>query len=310
MKYKNKIIFMLLLLLFPVNVFAYGKSLIASGKNIGIEVRGSGALVVGFYKDSAKKSGLEIGDRITNVNDASVNSAEDIEKNIKEGKNDLEITRNNKKMNINIDILNEENTLKTGIYVKDKITGIGTLTYIDPETNEFGALGHEIDDATTKTLFKISGGSIFNSSIVGISKSFPGDAGAKRSIYDKNDVYGTVTSNFHSGIYGKYEKAFVKGDAIELGTPSVGDAIIRTEVDEAIKDYKINIINTNKNGERNILFAIADNGLLSKTGGIVQGMSGSPIIQNGKIVGAVTHVIVDDPKKGYGIDIKKMLEKN
>lgn len=307
MKYKKYLLTFLFVLFFPLNIYAYSNKLIASGKNIGIEVNGEGVLVVGFYKNEPKASGMEIGDIIKKTNDNSVLNANDIEKNIKEGNNNFEIERDGKKFNINVDLNKENNIVKTGIYVKDKVTGIGTLTFIDPETRKFGALGHEIDDSITKHLFEIRGGTIFKSSIVGINKSERGEAGSKRAVYDKSDIYGTILKNDKNGIFGTYDKAFNESDAIEVASPKTGHAIIRTEVDNNVKDYSVNILNINKNGDRNILFTIDDDMLLSKTGGIVQGMSGSPILQDGKFIGAVTHVIVDDPKKGYGIDIKNML---
>ncbi len=307
MKYRKYLLTFLFALLFPLNIYAYSNKLIASGKNIGIEVNGEGVLVVGFYKNEPKASGMEIGDIIKKTNDNSVLNANDIEKNIKEGNNNFEIERDGKKFNINVDLNKENNIVKTGIYVKDKVTGIGTLTFIDPETKKFGALGHEIDDSITKHLFEIRGGTIFKSSIVGINKSERGEAGSKRAVYDKSDIYGTILKNDKNGIFGTYDKAFNESDAIEVASPKTGHAIIRTEVDNNVKDYSVNILNINKNGDRNILFTIDDDMLLSKTGGIVQGMSGSPILQDGKFIGAVTHVIVDDPKKGYGIDIKNML---
>lgn len=307
MKYRKYLLTFLFALLFPLNIYAYSNKLIASGRNIGIEVNGEGVLVVGFYKNEPKASGMEIGDIIKKTNDNSVLNANDIEKNIKEGNNNFEIERDGKKFNINVDLNKENNIVKTGIYVKDKVTGIGTLTFIDPETRKFGALGHEIDDSITKRLFEIRGGTIFKSSIVGINKSERGEAGSKRAVYDKSDINGTILKNDKNGIFGTYDKAFNESDAIEVASPKTGHAIIRTEVDNNVKDYSVNILNINKNGDRNILFTIDDDMLLSKTGGIVQGMSGSPILQDGKFIGAVTHVIVDDPKKGYGIDIKNML---
>ena len=306
MKYKKVLVFMLLLLI-PLNIYAYSNKLIASGKNIGIEVNSDGVLIVGFYKENPKKIGLKIGDIIKKINGKEIYNNIDIEGNIKEGLNRVEIERNKKNYTYNLQIERENNKLVTGIYIKSKITGIGTLTYIDPETRKFGALGHEIDDSNTMTLFKIKDGTIFKSQIIGIEKSERGIAGEKKTIYDKSNVYGNIKTNINSGIFGIYTKELEKSDEIEIGDVHTGEAEIKTEIDESIKTYKINIISINRSGYRNMLFEITDKDLIDKTGGIVQGMSGSPILQDNKIVGAVTHVIVDDPKKGYGIDIRKML---
>lgn len=297
----------MLLLLIPLNIYAYSNKLIASGKNIGIEVNSDGVLIVGFYKENPKKIGLKIGDIIKKINGKEIYNNIDIEGNIKEGLNRVEIERNKKNYTYNLQIERENNKLVTGIYIKSKITGIGTLTYIDPETRKFGALGHEIDDSNTMTLFKIKDGTIFKSQIIGIEKSERGIAGEKKTIYDKSNVYGNIKTNINSGIFGIYTKELEKSDEIEIGDVHTGEAEIKTEIDESIKTYKINIISINRSGYRNMLFEITDKDLIDKTGGIVQGMSGSPILQDNKIVGAVTHVIVDDPKKGYGIDIRKML---
>lgn len=206
-----------------------------------------------------------------------------------------------------------EGTYKTGLYVKDKIVGIGTLTYIDPNTKTFGALGHEIIEKSTTQKFEIKDGTIFKSDVTGITQSKDGRAGEKNANYDKSTVYGKIGENSSSGIFGNYMSEINSDQAMTVGTKDdikIGPATIKTVVNNnEVKEYKINIININKSSDiKNILFEIVDEELLSKTGGVVQGMSGSPIIQNNKIIGAVTHVIVHEPKKGYGIFITTMLE--
>ena len=208
----------------------------------------------------------------------------------------------------------EDNVYKTGLYVKDSITGVGTLTFIDPNTKLFGALGHEIIEKNTGQRLEIKDGKIYGSSVTGITRSDIGKPGEKNAKYDSSKVFGTVSENTSSGIFGKYttdipdKKLFAVAKEENVKT---GKASILTVIDgNTIESFDINILRINNNGNstKNILFEITDEKLLKDTGGIVQGMSGSPIIQNDYIIGAVTHVVVDDPKKGYGILITKMLE--
>ena len=210
-------------------------------------------------------------------------------------------------------ICDSENVCKTGLYVKDEITGIGTLTYIDPKTTIFGALGHEITERTTGERFEIKDGKIFKATVTDNTKSENGSPGEKNAIYDEGVTYGSISSNEESGIFGEYTDELLETKALEVGTKDdvkKGEATIRTVINgNEVKEYTINILNVNKDSSiKNILFEITDEELLNETGGVIQGMSGSPIIQNEKLVGAVTHVIVNDAKKGYGIFITTMLE--
>ena len=293
----------------------------SGGKTIGSEVQSKGVLVVGFYKIDdnyvARDAGFMIGDIILEVNNNKVNDINSminlIEKNV-DNNISFKVLRNGKEKNVTMGLLKDSNgVLKTGLYVKDKINGIGTLTYIDPESKVFGALGHEIIESSTVSKFEIKDGKIYEGTVSGFVKSRNGKAGEKNATYDKNDVYGVVTENEIAGIFGKYSKDISMMDTIEVGKINditTGDATIRTVIDSNnVEDFDINIINIDtKNKTKNILFEITDKRLLETTGGIVQGMSGSPIIQNNKIIGAVNYVIVNDTTKGYGIFITTMLE--
>ncbi|MBP3799379.1 MAG: SpoIVB peptidase [Bacilli bacterium] len=320
---KNKlltIIWLLIVTIIPINVLAYSDFIIPGGENVGIEVSSNGVLVVGFYevdnKLIAKDSGFMLGDRIIKVNNKDVNSIDDMVNVVKESDNEMvnyTIIRDNKEINLKASRNNQEGVYKTGIYVKDSIQGIGTLTFIDPETLKFGALGHEILEKTTSKKFEIKDGKIFKSDVTSINKSEDGKAGEKNARYDKTEVYGDITENTTSGIFGNYTAELPNEEKIKVGTENdihLGEAKIRTVINkDEIKEFKINIIKLNPNSDtKNILFEIVDEKLLENTGGVVQGMSGSPIIQDDKIVGAVTHVIVNDSKKGYGIFITKMLK--
>ncbi len=310
-----------LLLLVPINIYAYSESIIPGGNNIGIEVNSNGVLIVGFYKVNgsflAKEAGFMVGDVITHVNDTKVNSIDemvDVIKNKNSKTVTFKIKRDKKVIDITLDeVLEDDNIYKTGMYVKDRIVGIGTLTYIDPNTKKFGALGHEIDEKETAKKFEIKDGKIFKSDVTGIEKSTDNHAGEKNANYDRNNKYGDINENTTSGIFGEYTSDIPNTESLKVATQDevkTGDAIIRTVVDnELVEEYKINILRLDKTSDtKNILFEVVDQKLLDKTGGIVQGMSGSPIIQNKMIVGAVTHVIVNDTKKGYGIFITTMLE--
>ncbi len=328
MKFFKKIKLQILIPLFiflivPITSFAYSKYIIPSGETIGIEVNSKGILVVGFYevdgKYIGKDSGFEIGDKIIKINNQKVESIKEMVEVVnKEAINDnlLEVTimRDNKSSVLSLNLICDDNKVcKTGLYVKDQITGVGTLTYIDPKTNIFGALGHEITERTTKEKFEIKDGKIFKAEVFNNIRSESGNPGEKNATYDKNDVYGNINSNDLAGIFGKYTKEILEDNLLEVGDKQdikEGEATIKTVLSgSTIKDYKINILNINYNSKtKNILFEITDKELLKETGGVIQGMSGSPIIQNNKIVGAVTHVIVNDTKKGYGIFITTMLE--
>lgn len=323
-KLKLQIIFPLLILfIMPTNIYAYSKYVIPGGETIGIEVNSKGVLVVGFYEvDSkyiGKDAGFEIGDTITKINGTAVsdiNEMVNVVNSEAEKNNQLDVTiiRDDKSSNLTLDMIcDSENVCKTGLYVKDEITGIGTLTYIDPKTTIFGALGHEITERTTGEKFEIKDGKIFKATVTDNTKSENGSPGEKNAIYDEGVTYGSISSNEESGIFGEYTDELLETNALEVGTKDdvkKGEATIRTVINgNKVKEYTINILNVNKDSSiKNILFEITDEELLNETGGVIQGMSGSPIIQNEKLVGAVTHVIVNDAKKGYGIFITTMLE--
>ena len=324
MRFKKIFLGLIISLLLPIsNVLSYSNEVYVGGENIGIEVKTKGVLVIGLYKVNnnmiASSSGISKGDYIIKVNNHEVNSIDDFSKEIEndEDKENLDITykREKKIYDTTLKIVNDNNEYKTGLYVKDSISGIGTLTVIDPATNRFLALGHAVIDSNTNSLLTIDTGSIYSSYITGINKSSDGVPGEKIGEANVDDRYGTVSKNSNKGIFGTYEKELNNRKLMKVANPDeieLGGASILTVVDsDTISEFNINIDKIDKNDElKNILFTITDKELLDKTGGVVQGMSGSPIIQNGKVIGAVTHVIVDDCTKGYGIFITNMLEES
>lgn len=260
---------------------------------------------------------IKSGDLILKVGNTEVNSINEltntIEKEIVEDQVKLVISRGGKQINTKLKLIEKDGTYKTGLYVKDSISGIGTLTYIDPETKKFGSLGHEIIEANTNQRIEVKTGSIFNSVVTGITKSDDGTPGEKHAKLDNEKVYGNIIKNTQYGLFGDYISNLPGKKLVEVADKDevrIGNATILTVVDGTeVKEYDIYISKINEyNKIKNIYFEVTDEKLLEKTGGIVQGMSGSPILQNNKIIGAITHVLVDNVKNGYGIFITTMLE--
>lgn len=315
---KKKILLIFILLLLPFNIYAYSDKVIVGGETIGIEVHSKGVYVVGFYEVNGKNigsdAGFQVGDIIIGINNKTINSINDLNNTLNtKGKYKFIVKRNDKTINISFNVVEDNNILKTGLYVKDQVYGIGTLSYIDPNTLVFGSLGHEILESNSFSKFEISDGNIYKADVVSINKSINGDAGEKNANVDRNSITGEVYSNEIEGIFGKYSDSFDSNKLIDVGLPNeikIGDAYIRTVIDESkIDNFNIKILNIDENNStKNIMFEITDKKLLNKTGGIVQGMSGSPIIQNNKVIGVVNYVIVDNTSRGYGIFITKMLE--
>ena len=318
---KKFILSLLTIYLFiPISVFAYSDYLIASGQNIGIELKSDYVLIVGSYKmknyNVLTDTDLKIGDKIIKIQNENINSIKKMQEVIEKQTTDtIEVTylRGNKEYTEEIKLYKENGEYKTGLYVRDTIRGVATLTYIDTENKTFGALGHEILEKSTKSKFDAKEGTIFSSTVTSITKSNDGDPGEKNARSDSSNIYGTVEENTESGIFGTYTKSLPNSKLYKVASPidiKQGSAKILTVIsDNQVEEFDINIIRINENSDsKNILFEVTDQKLLEKTGGIVQGMSGSPIIQDDYIIGAVNFVLVDSPEKGYGIFITNMLE--
>ena len=317
MNFKKRLLILFsLILLFPINAFALSKYLYPGGENLGITIRSNGVLVVGFYETDVK-SDLKLGDLIVSINDTSVTSINDMLSHIETNNNtmklDIGFYRDSNLMHTTLNLKRDTNgVFKTGLYVKDSITGIGTLTFIDPSTNRYGALGHSVTDSKTNVRFDVKDGKIFKSVVTNIDKSRDGYAGEKNAKFYFETVYGTIDSNKETGIYGTYKDSYNSKNVLEVASIKdikIGKAIIRTTLtDNKIEEFEIEVLSVDESGTKNILFQITDEDLIKRTGGIVRGMSGSPIIQDNKIIGAVTHTVVSNNTKGYGISIIKMLE--
>lgn len=319
----KKMVFTFFIILFlPIYVYAYSKNIVLGGESIGIKINSDGLIVVGYYKvgnEIINRKNIKIGDRITKINDIEVFSINElsniINDNLDNNEVDVELIRNKKIVNTKLELKEENNYYKTGLYVKDNVVGIGTLTYIDPASKIYGALGHEILLNETNSRVEVKNGNILVSNISSINKSRNGNVGYKNATISFDKKIGTILINNSSGIYGKYTSSIPKKDLTEISNFNEiekGPASILTVTkNKDVKEYKINIIDkysSKKDTNKAFSFEITDENLINKTGGIVQGMSGSPIIQNNKIIGAVTNVVVDNVKYGYGISIVTMLE--
>ncbi|MGG7149646.1 SpoIVB peptidase [Clostridium neonatale] len=302
------------------------------GIPIGVRVSSDGVIVVGYSEieinnnkeeSPGKLGGLEIGDIILKINDIEVYNATDLLKIIKESDNGLlkmDILRHNQNLTKTIQCKKEDDEdYKIGLWVRDSTAGVGTMTFYDPLSSKFGALGHPITDCDTNEPFLIKKGDILDSSIISVRKGEKGSPGELRGVFvNEDNPCGNIEKNTQSGIYGKIENNNTlnqKCTLIPVGFKNeitIGKAKIVTTIDEnGPQEYDIEIeklMDQNAPDSKSMVIKITDEKLLRKTGGIVQGMSGSPIIQNGKLIGAVTHVLVNKPDTGYGIYIEWMLQ--
>lgn len=321
-KIKNFIAIMIVAtFIMPQSILAYSNYIVAGGENIGLQINNDGIIIAGFYKVDdiypGMKANLNKGDTIIKVDGNNVKTIDDFITSIKNSNQrslKLVYLRNGNEQTTTLNLINDNGVVKTGLYVKDMVSGIGTLTFIDPETRLYGALGHEVLESSSGTMLDVKDGKIYNSSVTSIEKSTRGEPGAKNANVDSNDVYGNIKENTISGIFGNYTKNINENSLYKVANYEdikLGEAKIITVLSGNEKnEYTINIlkVNNDKRDNKNILFEVTDKKLIEKTGGIVQGMSGSPIIQGNNIIGAVTNVVVNNPKKGYGILITTMLE--
>lgn len=325
--------------LFPikeVEVSVVGdKSLYASGHVVGIYGATNGVFVLdtspvetmdGVFEEPADHI-LFAGDYIMEVNGTSISTKEELVSQIaKNGQSPMVLTliRGQEQIKVSVQAVpvQEEHgcTYKLGVWVKDDMAGIGTLTYYN-DSGSFGALGHGIGDGETGNLLRIGEGELYESEILTIVKGERGTPGELQGVvrYGQKNQIGTVTSNTDIGIYGDLDKERLEEYSKEDTYYSVGykqdvkpqDAVILSDASGEPGVYHIVIDSLDyspSDKNKGIRFHVDDEALLDLTGGIVQGLSGSPIIQNGQIIGAVTHVLVNDPTRGYGIFVENMLE--
>ncbi len=310
----------------------HDQELIPVGKPVGIYVKTDGILVVGvgeFQGEdgltySPAENILKSGDYIKKLNGEAITEKNVFIEKIEECDGSAQIItveRGGEIMDVSVQpTKNQYGLYKIGAWVRDNTQGVGTMTYMDSEGN-FGALGHGINDVDTSTLMNMNDGTLYETEIVAIRKGVNGEPGEMTGmiVYADEKILGDITANSQEGIFGVCNRkamSLTDHEPIPIGLKQEikeGFAQIISTVDGTTKYYDIEITGVrldNDNVNRGIELTITDPELLEITGGIVQGMSGSPIIQNGRIVGAVTHVLVNDPTRGYGIFIENMLEHN
>ncbi|MFV8827977.1 SpoIVB peptidase [Alkalihalobacterium sp. APHAB7] len=309
---------------------------IPGGQSIGVKLNTDGVLVVGHHliqTDDGEESpgeiaGIEVGDMITEINGEKITRMSQVaafvqEAGEKDEKLDIQVKRDKKTLQKKLLPLKAkgESSYRLGLYIRDSAAGVGTLTFYDPKSKKYGALGHVISDVDTKKPIVVHDGQIIRSSVTSIEKGSNGDPGEKlASFSDQRHVLGSITKNSSFGIFGELNSPEeVKNDLIDKEMPITlssqvkeGPAKILTVVEgEKVQEYDIEIISSTPQkypATKGLVLKVTDKDLIEATGGIVQGMSGSPIIQDGKVVGAVTHVFVNDPTSGYGCHIEWMLQ--
>jgi len=302
------------------------------GMTIGVRINSDGVLVLGtssFLGKDGQAHGpsdgiLRGGDLIIKANDMSIDTKEALSQLVAKSEGDvtLLLRRGGNEFEVTLTpaLAAKDGERRIGAWVRDSTKGIGTLTYYIPDTGAFGALGHGIMDVDTKKLISVRNGVIMPSTVSSIVKGARGKPGELEGSVDSTKIWGNVSINSQSGIYGKLDPAF-KGSLPTQAMPIATRAQIRegpatiltSVVDNKVREFEISIESVNRlatDETKGMIIRITDPELLSATNGIVQGMSGSPIIQNGRVVGAITHVFVQDPTKGYGIFIETMLEQN
>lgn len=304
---------------------------IPGGMPVGIYLETDGVMVLGTEavedKDGEKREPaahlVKEGDYIVGVEDDEIKNKSELiaaVKSLEQPEIVLKVRRKNQKINIRMRAVEcSADDYKLGIWVRDNAQGLGTITYLTADST-FGALGHGIHDIDTGELLKISRGVLYSTSIQDVQKGTEGYPGGMEGIivYNSYNMLGRITENTEQGIYGELDRVdtlFRNAEPVKVaGKDEIeeGDALIRCAVDGYVKEYHVQITEIDRKASeinKRLEIAVTDPELLDKTGGIVQGMSGSPILQNGKLVGAVTHVFVNSPTKGYGIILEDMLKK-
>ncbi len=304
---------------------------IPMGNTVGIYINTKGILVIdtsevmgmdGKNSEPAKNKLMQ-GDYIVGLNGEAMKTKKQLVEKITNCNGEtlvFQVLRNNEQIDVRVEPVQADvDTYKVGIWVKDDMQGLGTITYVAGES--FGALGHSINDTDTGELLEVSGGAIYEADIFGIEKGEVGSPGEIEGMiaYQTEKVVGQVEDNRLYGVFGELSEEFLENldetQALEIAKEEeveIGKAQIQSYVsgEKQLYDIEIKNIHKNDNGDDEMEIVVTDGDLIELTGGIVQGMSGSPIIQDDKLVGAVTHVLVNDPKSGYGIFIEEMIEHN
>ena len=296
-----------------------GRSLVPVGHTVGVKLFSRGVVVVRTPESGtpARACGLKTGDVIEACDGEAVTSTEQFQSLLQEkGTETLElsVSRSGSPLKLSVEPeRNEAGVCCIGAWIRDSMAGIGTMTYYDPESGAFGALGHGITDGDTAALLPFGSGAVLSSTVKAVKKGEGGSPGELRGEFDLTADLGALYANTSCGIFGKIGPAcpLIQGQALPVGTPQAGKAAILANVaGDEVREYSMEILRCDLQAAdgRELVLSVTDPALTAATGGIVQGMSGSPILQNGQIVGAVTHVLLSDPTKGYGISMETMLK--
>lgn len=302
---------------------AQARMLVPVGHTVGIKLFADGVVVIGLAQVETERGlstpgvdcGLRVGDVIEEANGTQVESSEQFSRLLQcGGIVRLGVNRSGEELTLSArPVADEDGTYRLGAWIRDSMAGIGTITFYDPQTGQFGALGHGVTDGDTGLLMPLLDGAVMASKVKAVKLGSAGSPGQLRGEFDLTHDMGTLSANTEHGVFGVMEKSeMTNGQAIPVASfdeVREGKAVIYANVSgDCVEEYEIEIVKKlDPTGAQNLLLRVTDQELIAKTGGIVQGMSGSPIIQNGKLVGAVTHVLVNDPTKGYGILIENML---
>jgi len=302
-----------------LTVGAFAQEVLLGGQVVGIHVGMKGVLVAGLSPvengecgaSPAELAGIEQGDIITGLDGKPLENAAQLIDRVTQldGKPvKLTVRRGDKELRFTVQpVKAAEGQWMMGMWLRDSISGIGTLTFCDPVSGVYGALGHSISDAETGLEISLSHGEVCDAEIVSVSRGTAGTPGELNGAADMGKVLGSIDGNTDHGIFGKAFTA-LGSHSMEVGKIHTGRAsIVSTVAGRQAQEYgvEINRVYHDSEGEH-VMLSVTDPTLVEKTGGIVQGMSGSPIIQDGKLVGAVTHVFVNDPTRGYGVSIQDM----
>ena len=306
----------LCLFLLPVAVQA--KELVPVGQVVGLELQSGTVTIEDFDAQmgvAAKAAGLRAGDVLVKINGRNIRCSDDVRQALRQSTGIVQITvkRGDKVENCTVKPQITPDGPKLGLYLRQGVTGIGTVTWYDPETGEFGALGHGVN-GSGGALLPITGGNAYSARVVTVKRGVSGKPGQLVGSVENTVPVGILRKNTAQGVFGKAERPWERPamEVAEVGEIKTGKATILSTVDgKGVQEYSVEILKIYpkaRQSGRNLLLKVTDPALLEITGGIVQGMSGSPIIQDGKLVGAVTHVLVNDPTTGYGIFAENMLE--
>ena len=292
--------------------------LVPVGQVIGLELRDESVCIEDFdptLGSAAREAGLEVGDRIVSIDNTPIRCAQDVRNALSasQGQVTVLVLRNNRSLTLTVTPAITEDGPKLGVALRQGVCGVGTVTYYDPDSGDFGALGHAVNQKDGR-LIDLGEGFAYPAAVDRVVKGKSGAPGQLTGAVTAAQPFATLSKNTPQGIFGCAIGAF-SGDplpAAEISQIRTGPAKIRSTVMGAdVQEYSVEILkiypHSGSDG-RNLLLKVTDQRLLSTTGGIVQGMSGSPIIQDGKLIGAVTHVLVNDPTTGYGIFIENMLD--